>query len=279
MKYTEITFNITPANPTINEILTALTADMGCDSFNDDEEALKAYIPEKDFKPEVLDELIKGLYCEEKVTYEYKSIEEKNWNEEWEKNYFQPIIVDDKCIIHSTFHKDYPQCEFEINIDPKMAFGTGHHATTSQMVSALLEMDLKGKAVMDMGCGTGVLAILAAMKGAHPVKAIDIDPWSYDNTLENMRINHIDNIEVECGDATLLKSGSYDVFLANINRNILLNDMPAYEKRLKKGGQLLMSGFYLEDLELIQQKAEELGLHYDFHRVKDRWTVACFHKA
>ncbi len=278
MKYTEIAFTITPANPVVNEILTAVCAEIGCDSFNDTENGMNAYIPEKDFNPEALELAMGQLSLEEEVDFKIFSVEEKNWNEEWEKNYFQPINVDNKCVIHSTFHTDYPECEYEIIIDPKMAFGTGHHATTSQMVSAMLDMDFNGKAVMDMGCGTGVLAMLASMKGAEPVTAIDIDEWSYDNTLENMRINDIDNIEVKCGDASLLTEGEYDVFLANINRNILLNDMPAYVARIKDGGQLLMSGFYLEDLPLIQERAEELGLTFAFHRVKDNWTVAGFIK-
>ena len=276
MIYTEIAFTITPANPTINEVLTAITAEIGCDSFDESETGMNAYIPEKDFSLEALEEALSTITFEEKITYKITSIPEKNWNEVWEKNYFQPINVDNKCVIHSTFHTDYPHVEFEIIIDPKMAFGTGHHATTSQMVSAMLEMDFTKKSVLDMGCGTGVLAMLASMKGATPILAIDIDPWSYDNTLENMGINHIDNIEVKCGDASLLTEGTFDVILANINRNILLNDMAKYVARLKKGGELLMSGFYLEDLPMIQGKAEELGLSISYHKAKDNWTVAHF---
>lgn len=278
MIYTEIAFTITPVNPVINEILTALTAEIGCDSFNDSEVGMNAYIPEPDFNKDALDAILASTTFKENVSYEINTVAEKNWNEEWEKNYFKPINVDNKCVIHSTFHTDYPEVDYEIIIDPKMAFGTGHHATTSQMVSAMLEMEFKGKAVLDMGCGTGVLAMLAAMKGAEPILAIDIDPWSYDNTLENMRINDIDNIDVKCGDASLLTEGEFDVVLANINRNILLNDMPTYVSRLAKDGELLMSGFYSEDLSLIQDKAEELGLTYAFHKVKDNWTVVSFFK-
>lgn len=278
MIYTEIAFKVTPANPVVNEILTALTAEIGCDSFNDSEQGMNAYIPQDDFDQSALDALMTMTSFDEEVSYTINEVVEKNWNEEWEKNYFKPINVDDKCVIHSTFHKDYPKTEFEIIIDPKMAFGTGHHATTSQMVSAMLDIDFDGKAVLDMGCGTGVLAMLASMKGASPILAIDIDKWSYDNTLENMSINNIDNIEVKCGDASLLTHGEFDVVLANINRNILLNDMPAYEARLKSGGVLLMSGFYSEDLSLIQEKATSLGLTYTYHKVKDNWTVAHFVK-
>ena len=278
MIYKEIAFTIEPANEMVNEVLSALTAEIGCDSFTDSEVGMNAYIPEKDFDASALEEIMNSVNFDEKVSYVVNTIEDKNWNEEWEKNYFQPINVDNKCVIHSTFHKDYPECEYEIVIDPKMAFGTGHHATTSQMVSAILEMDMQGKSVMDMGCGTGVLAMLASLKGAEGIVAIDIDPWSYDNTLENMKINNIDNIEVKCGDASLLTEGEYDVFLANINRNILLNDMHIYVARIKDGGTLLMSGFYLEDLPMIQEKAEELGLTSLHHRVKDNWTVAGFQK-
>ena len=278
MIYTEIAFTITPANPVVNEILTALTAEIGCDSFNDSTTGMNAYMPENNFDKSALDAILSSTTFEEKVDYTINSIQDKNWNEEWEKNYFQPINVDDKCVIHSTFHTDYPEAQYEIIIDPKMAFGTGHHATTSQMVSGTLEMELKGKSVLDMGCGTGVLAMLASMKGAAPILAIDIDSWSYDNTLENMRINKIENIEVKCGDASLLTEGQFDVVLANINRNILLNDMPTYVARLNKGGELLMSGFYSEDLHLIQEKAEELGLIYNYHKVLDNWTVVNFHK-
>lgn len=278
MIYTEIAFTISPANSVVNEILTALTAEIGCDSFDESETGMNAYIPEADFDQVALDAILASATFEEKVSYEINTIAEKNWNEEWEKNYFQPINVDNKCVIHSTFHTDYPEVEYEIIIDPKMAFGTGHHATTSQMVSAILEMDLKEKSVLDMGCGTGVLAMLAAMKGADPILAIDIDPWSYDNTLENMGINNITNIEVKCGDASLLSQGTFDVILANINRNILLNDMTTYVTRLAAKGTLLMSGFYSEDLSLIQDKAEELDLTYTFHKVKDNWTVVSFLK-
>ena len=278
MKYTEIAFTISPANPVVNEILTAICADLGCDSFNESETGMNAYIPENNFDPQALGLSLGQLNFEEEVNYTINSIEDKNWNEEWEKNYFQPINIDNRCIIHSTFHTGYPKCEYEIIIDPKMAFGTGHHATTSQMVSAMLNIDFKDKAVLDMGCGTGVLAMLASMKGASPILAIDIDPWSYDNTLENMNINKIDNIKVECGDAKLLTEGTFDIILANINRNILLNDMPSYVARLNQGGTLLMSGFYLEDLELIQNKAQELGLSYTFHKSQEGWTVAGFKK-
>lgn len=279
MIYTEIAFTIEPQNQVVNEVLTALCSELGCDSFNDSETGMNAYMPETDFNKEALDTMLTTISFDEKISYVINSIAAKNWNEEWEKNYFQPINVDNRCVIHSTFHTDYPETEYEIIIDPKMAFGTGHHATTSQMVGAILDGDFKGKSVLDMGCGTGVLAMLASMRGASPILAIDIDVWSYDNTLENMRINKIDNIDVKCGDASLLTEGAFDVVLANINRNILLNDMHAYVARLNADGHLIMSGFYSEDLDMIKDKAAELGLTYEYHKIKDNWTVVSFHKA
>lgn len=152
----------------------------------------------------------------------------KNWNEEWEKNYFQPIVIGNECVIHSSFHQDTPEARFDILIDPKMSFGTGHHETTSLMLAELLKLDVTGKSFLDMGCGTAVLAILARMKDASPVTAIDIDEWAYENSLENIRLNHVSDITVKLGGAELLGTETYDIILANINRNILLHDMHRY---------------------------------------------------
>ncbi len=278
MNYIEITFNVSPPNALVNDVLTALAAEAGCDSFDEHDSGLRAYIPEDNFDPKALEDSLKSVTSQEKVDYQIKIIAEKNWNEEWEKNYFKPINVDGRCLIHSTFHEYYPQAEYEIIIDPKMAFGTGHHATTAQMVSTMLDMDFQHKAVLDMGCGTGVLAILAAMKGAGHILAIDIDRWAYDNALENMRINEMANIEVKCGDASLLGGRRFDIILANINRNILLKDMSAYTKCLSEKGKLLMSGFYSEDLPLIQKKADQLDLTFNFQRTQSNWTVVGFSK-
>ena len=211
--------------------------------------------------------------------YTIKEAEDKNWNEEWEKNFFQPIVIGDRCCIHSTFHKDTPKTEYEILINPQMAFGTGHHETTSSIISEMLEADLKGKSVLDMGCGTSILAILASMRGANPVTAIDIDDWCVNNSKDNIALNHIHNITVELGDANLLKGRKpFDVIIANINRNILLADLPSFVSVMHAGSQMILSGFYVEDMPLLVQKAKSLGLNYLNHTEKENWATLLFER-
>lgn len=180
-------------------------------------------------------------------------------------------------MIHSTFHKDYPKAEYDIVINPQMAFGTGHHETTSSILGELLEADLKGKSVLDMGCGTSILAILASMRGAEKVTAIDIDDWCVNNSRDNIALNGISNITVELGDASLLNGREpFDVVIANINRNILLQDMPAYAACMKKGSELYISGFYTEDIPVLREKAKSLGMEYVHHREKHNWAAVKF---
>ena len=211
------------------------------------------------------------------IKYTIVEAEDKDWNEEWEKNFFQPIVIGDRCCIHSTFHKDTPQTEYEILINPQMAFGTGHHETTSSIISELLEADLQGKSVLDMGCGTSILAILASMRGAGPITAIDIDDWCVNNSRDNIALNGIDNITVEWGDANLLKGREpFDVIIANINRNILLADMAQYVACMHSGSELYMSGFYIQDIPVIQEKAESLGMEFIHHREKNNWAAVKF---
>jgi Ribosomal protein L11 methylase len=242
-------------------------------------EVLLAYINEKNILKTFLKEALDNLPINIETDFSSKIIEQKNWNEEWEKNYFKPIIIEGRCVIHSTFHKDIPEAEFDILIDPKMAFGTGHHETTSQMLMEILENDFNGKDVLDMGCGTAVLAILSMMKGAKSARAIDIDDWVCDNANENIKLNNVKNIDVECGDASLLQDGrKYDIILANINRNILLNDMHSYVDTLNDNGSLFMSGFYEEDLPFITKEAERLGLRLDSYKSKNRWVAAKYVK-
>ncbi|WP_373834574.1 50S ribosomal protein L11 methyltransferase, partial [Bacteroides heparinolyticus] len=213
------------------------------------------------------------------IEYNYTEAEDRNWNEEWEKNFFQPIVIDNRCVIHSTFHKDVPQAEYDIVINPQMAFGTGHHETTSLIIGELLDSDLQEKSLLDMGCGTSILAILARMRGATPCTAIDIDEWCVRNSLENIELNRVDNIDVFQGDASSLKDkGPFDIIIANINRNILLNDMKHYVSRMNQGGSLLMSGFYANDIPVIQAEAENNGLHLIHHREKNQWAVVLFRK-
>ncbi|HJD11207.1 MAG TPA: 50S ribosomal protein L11 methyltransferase [Candidatus Phocaeicola caecigallinarum] len=280
MKYIEVTMKAQPCNETITDVLAALTADIGFESFVPCEEGMQAYIPKALFDEEALKNVLTDFpipnVC---LSYTLTEPEDKDWNEEWEKNFFQPIVIDNRCVIHSTFHTDYPKAEYDIVINPQMAFGTGHHETTSSILAELLDADLKNKSVLDMGCGTSILAILASMRGANPVTAIDIDDWCVNNSRDNIALNHINNIHVELGDASLLKGRKpFDVIIANINRNILLADMPAYTACMHPGSELYMSGFYIEDISAIQEKAESLGMEFVHYREKNRWVAVKFIK-
>ena len=257
----------------------ALLAGAGFESFEETDTLLLAYIPEKDYSAQVLETVPQ---CQKQVR-EGKAtvtlIHEKNWNAVWESNY-PPILVANRCYVYAPFHKKRPEVEFNILIHPKMAFGTAHHETTAQMIALMLEESFSGKEVLDMGCGTGILAILASMKGAKHVDAVDIDPWSYNNTGENCQANHITNITAVLGDVSFLKGKTekYDVILANINKNILLADMPAHARALKTGGKVFFSGFYDSDLHDIKTKAASLRLAYDSHRTQNKWVAAVFTK-
>lgn len=188
------------------------------------------------------------------------------------KNYFSPIIIEDQCVIKSSFHKDVPPCKYEIIINPKMAFGTGHHQTTRLMMQEILKIDFTNKTVLDMGCGTGILAILASMKGAKDLTAIDIDEWAYENIKENLETNNINNTEIQIGDASLLGAKKYDIIIANINRNVLLEDINIYSSILKKGGILLLSGFYIEDVNILETEANKWDLQLDYFVELDNWA-------
>ena len=204
MNYNEILITVNPFSETATDILSAMLGEIGFESFIIEDEKLLAYVNEKLYDENLLKETLSSYPFEEEIKYTVKEIEQKNWNEEWEKNYFQPIVMSDQLVIHSTFHKDIPEAKYDILIDPKMAFGTGHHDTTSQILQEILDYDLTGKTVLDMGCGTAVLAILAVKKGASYARAIDIDDWVCDNANENVKLNETDIIEVECGDASSL---------------------------------------------------------------------------
>ena len=280
MKYLEVTFTTHPCNETVNDVVSALAGEIGFESFVECEAGVQAYIQQTLFDEEALKEMIASFPLPDTtVTYTIKEAEDKNWNEEWEKNFFQPIVIGDRCVIHSTFHNDVPQAEYDIVINPQMAFGTGHHETTSLIIGELLDSDLQGKSLLDMGCGTSILAILARMRGASPCTAIDIDEWCVRNSLENIELNGVDNIAVSQGDASSLESkGPFDMVIANINRNILLADMKHYITRMNPGAELLMSGFYIDDIPVIREEAERNGLHFVHHREKNRWAAVKFRK-
>lgn len=276
MKYIELrTTGFT--NDEEKEILIAFLGDIGFDSFVEQETELLAYIPEKDFSESSLmqHEYVKNVLTH--IRFSFQAIAEKNWNQEWESNY-QPVNIENQCQIRAPFHEKIGSIPFDIIIEPKMSFGTAHHPTTSMMIKAMLEMDFTHKKVLDMGCGTGVLAILAALKGANEVIAIDNDEWAYNNTVENIKRNNV-TIAVYLDDAKILQNfNNIDVCLANINRNILLEDIKHYSLCTSSDSLLLLSGFYKEDLNTIEKECT----HYGYFLVKvfeqNNWVAALFKK-
>ncbi len=280
MNYIEVCFGIKALESAeINaemarEILVAELGALNFESFVNTEDGLQAYVQE-----EVFDEdLVKDLYILQNTDFdiemEVKTIEQQNWNAEWEKN-FDPIEVQGRCVVRAPFHEK-KEVDFDIVIEPKMSFGTGHHETTHQMIAHLLDMDVSGKRVLDMGCGTGILAILACMKGATSITGVDIDEWAYRNTLENVSNNKCSQIIVKQGGAELLENHTYDVILANINRNILLNDMEAYAKTMSSGSKIVFSGFYSSDINHIDQKARSLGMRLLRQSEKNNWVALVY---
>lgn len=269
-----------PDLTTASDMLSAFLGEIGFESFVFENNVLTAYVRSEAFSSEAFAEVLDQLPLPQiTLSAETEEIEGRDWNHEWEKNYFQPIVVADRCVIHSTFHTGYPKCEYDIVIDPKMAFGTGHHATTSQIIAQLLELDLIGKAVVDMGTGTGILAILAAMRGAAPVVAIEIDPAAEVNARENMVLNHQAQIDLRLGDATMLEGCRADVFIANINRNIILNDLEAYAATLNRDAIMILSGFYESDIPMLQARAAAFGLEYVRHTTQgDNWACLVLRK-
>lgn len=274
MKYLE--FTIKTADETASEILIARLSDYPFDGFSEEDGILKAYIREPDFL--AFEEAIQTLLDESQTDYAVTEIEEVNWNALWESN-FEPIAVEGKCLIRAPFHDPDPAIPCEVVIMPKMAFGTGHHATTYLMAGEILDHDFEGLQGLDMGSGTGVLAILAVRKGALRVEAIDIDEWAYANCSENIVVNHCaDRIVPLLGDATLLAGKTYDFILANINRNILLEDMAKYVRALVPDGLLLLSGILERDIPAIKEKAESLGLEFRNQKIRNGWAVVRFVK-
>lgn len=277
MQYTRVNFRCNPNTETVKDILSALLAEIGYDAFAEAGPVWEAYIPTARFSTNEIETVLTAFPVEASITYTTDKMEDKDWNEEWEKNYFQPIVIKNQVYIHSSFHLPTEEYRYRIVIDPKMSFGTGHHETTGLMLQELLEMDLTGKSVLDMGCGTAVLAILASMKGAKNVTAIDIDEWAYRNALENVQLNNVRDVRVEHGGAEKLEGErTYDVILANINRNILLRDIPRYKAVLNKGGTLVISGFYPADIPSLRGKASEEGLIFRHASEKGEWVAVSF---
>ena len=282
MNYYELSFTYTSPieKEIINDVLAAELGEIGFESFTESEKGLLGYISEALYDKKTLDDKLADFPLENtRIDYTSKWVESKDWNEEWEKNYFKPIRIGNECIIRASFHEAEPGYTYNIIIDPKMAFGTGNHETTYLMISEMLKLDLEGKELLDMGCGTAVLAILARLKGAKRVAAIDIDEWAYNNALENTRLNHTEDIQIALGGAEQIPAfGTFDIVFANINRNILLADMDAYTATLPAGGRLVMSGILEADIPCIVEKAGTLSLDFGGKRLLKGWAVVRFTK-
>ena len=259
-----------------SEILIAELGEKAFESFIETETGISAYVQKDLWSENILEDIQILENSEFKINYTFEEIEQVNWNEEWEKN-FEAIDVDGKCHVRAPFHAK-TNAEYDIVIEPKMSFGTGHHETTHMMIQHLLETDVVSKKTLDMGCGTAILAILAEMKGAQPIDAIDIDNWCYLNSIENAERNNCKHISVYEGDAELLKGKKYDVIIANINRNILLNDMQQYVDCLNKNGILFLSGFYTEDIPVISESCTSKGLTYVKQFERNNWVALKFVK-
>ena len=275
MKYTEVDITLSKTNP-FRDLLVYNLGDEGpYDSFEEKKDGLKAYVPTDNFDEQFLHDTIddlKSMDPDLRVEYTVTDLADKDYNEEWERQH-QPVLVDGFCWVRAPFHPHRDDVKYEIEIEPKMSFGTAHHATTYLMLSLLEQQNVQGMRVLDMGSGTGVLAILAAKKGAAYVEAIDVDEWAYRNAQENFERNGV-SVNALLGDASLLTADKhFDLVLANINRNILLKDMESYAAVLNPGGTLMLSGFYEHDVQSLQDKAETLGLRLVQQRSRNEWTA------
>ncbi|MBP9848791.1 MAG: 50S ribosomal protein L11 methyltransferase [Flavobacterium sp.] len=259
-----------------SEILIAELGEKAFESFIETETGISAYVQKDLWSENILEDIQILDNPEFKINYTFEEIEQVNWNEEWEKN-FEAIEVDGKCHVRAPFHEK-TNAEYDIVIEPKMSFGTGHHETTHMMIQHILETDFTNKKTLDMGCGTAILAILAEMKGAQPIDAIDIDNWCYLNSIENAERNNCKHISVYEGDASLLSGKKYDIIIANINRNILLNDMQQYVDCLNTNGILFLSGFYTEDIPVISESCTSKGLTYVKQFERNNWVALKFVK-
>ncbi|BBE20603.1 ribosomal protein L11 methyltransferase [Aquipluma nitroreducens] len=276
MIYIQIRFKLNPDTTENREILVAMLSDLAFESFDESEEQIMGYIPGESVDLEEIEAITTLLPFS--VATENEMIPDKNWNEVWEKNYFKPLLIGNRCLVRAPFHTEFEPAEFELVIEPKMAFGTGNHETTTLIAEQILNMDLAGKTVLDMGCGTGILGMLASLKGAKTVTAIDIDTWSFESTVENARLNNILNLEAKLGDASLLGTETFEIIFANIHKNVIVNDLPVYESVLQSGGKLYLSGFYTYDMPDVKAKAESLGLIETGFQEKNNWVVYAFSK-
>lgn len=290
MKYLKVIFAISNCDGTkiYDNVLMQASKDLLCqfagtagfESFEEDDDNITGYVQKQLFDKDVLENVLSTFPLENiKITYKIEEAEDKNWNETWEGKGFEPIVVNNKCVIHDTMHNNTGNGNLiDITIDAKQAFGTGGHETTYMIVSELLDNDINGLQVLDCGCGTGILSIVSAKLGAKNVTGYDIDEWSTENTKHNCIINGITNVSILHGNANVINTleTEFDIVLANINRNILLNDMPQFKHAMRDGAKLILSGFYEKDAEMLINKAEELKLKLDKKKTKNDWCMLVF---
>ena len=274
MKYYEVEFTITPTNSIAQDVLSALLAEVGFEAFESTDNGLNGYVQQQLWDEKALKECINSFPLSNDLSYIIKEVPDEDWNQKWEEEGFEPIVLEDKLCIHDTKHTNVPKCQYDIVINPRMAFGTGTHPTTQMILQTLLTTDLNGKNVIDAGCGTGVLGIIASKRGANEILAFDIDEWSTENATTNFKLNNISNATIMHGDASVLSDKQdYDILIANINRNILLHDMQRYISALRKGGELILSGFYTSDVQLLVDKAASYGLAVKETRESSAWCL------
>ena len=283
--YYKVDFNIQPASADVCALLADSLAEAGFESFEptDTGDAMTAYVPAAQYSSKAIDQAVAELPIQAEIHFSAEFVEGQDWNTEWERNYFKPILIADKVAVHSSFHTDIPAAPYDIVIDPRMAFGTGHHATTTLMMQALLKADVKGRRLIDMGTGTGILAILAAMLGAEEVVAVEIDPFAVENARDNVALNLSGancRVKVIEGDASALDSyeGFADIFLANINRNIITADIERYARAMAPGAMITVSGFYIVDRPVVSEAAGKAGLRLVDVADSDNWSSMTFTK-
>tara|TARA_B100001142_G_C14286783_1_gene637234 strand:+ start:384 stop:1208 length:825 start_codon:yes stop_codon:yes gene_type:complete len=268
MQYTEVDIRLDSTEP-FSDILVARLNEIGFESYIEDKKGLKAYIQTTSLNINILKEILAEI---PDVSYEIKNLKTKNWNQYWENN-FQPVYINDKCVIRADFHDDFADFEYQIIITPKMSFGTGHHETTFLLITEMFNIDFNDKVVLDMGTGTGILAVLASKLGAKSIVGVDFDEWAYNNAHENAKLNAISNIHLLHGDVDLIASQKFDIIIANINRNTILKDLTCYVRSMNKKCDILLSGFLEEDSLVILERSEELGLDLVVSKHKNKWKM------
>ena len=269
---------MTPNTETNRQLVIAALADLDFSDFQETEEGVQAYIQEDTFDIQKVKKSPVLSAFEDHLTFSYSTIEEQDWNKTWEMYYFKPIVINNQCVVRSEFHTPHPDFRYEIIINPKMAFGTGHHQTTHLMIQTMLRHNFQNKNILDMGTGTGILAILSNFKGAKEITAIDIEEWAYNNALENIERNQGNNINLIKGDVTSIPDKLYDIILANINFSVLQKDLPYYNRYLNSGGKIFLSGFYENSMHELMEIAQNESLHLSFKDKRDDWMILVLSK-